>query len=125
MPRNTDNLRCIKIASNGSVEEISHSQYDEETADRLYSGSALMLTEYWETDNYKLTMTMPYLFAPEDDVNIIATMLFRKLRSRHGVPCLNVVCGTAYLVNESDTEIIDFTMQDFLFVRNRVFQMVW
>ena len=96
----TGNLRCIKIASNGSVEEISHMQYNEETADRLYSGSALMLTEYWETDNYKLTMTMPDLFAPEDDVNIIATTLYRKRRSRHGVPCLNVVCGNAYLVNE-------------------------
>ena len=51
---------------------------------------------------YKLTMTMPGLCASEDDVNIIATMMFRKLRSRHGVPCLDVICGNAYIVNESD-----------------------
>ena len=70
-------------------------------------------------------MTMPDLFALADDVNIIATIMYRKLRSRHGVPCLDVICGNAYLVNESDTEIIDFTMQDFLCARNQVFLMVW
>ena len=47
--------------------------------------------------------------------------MFRKLRSRHGVPCLDVVCGNAYIVNESDTEIIGFTMRDFMFVRIQLF----
>ena len=69
-------------------------------------------------------MTMPDLFALEDDVNIIVTRMCRKLRYRYGVPYLDVMCGTAYLVNESDTEIIDFTMLDFMYVRNQVFQML-
>ena len=70
-------------------------------------------------------MTMPDLFASEDDVNCIATMMYRKLRSLHGVPCFDVICATAYLVHESDTEIIDFKMQDFVYVRNFIFQMPW
>ncbi len=57
-------------------------------------------------------MTMPAMFASENYINVIATIMFRRLRSRHGVPCLDVICGTAYLVSESDTEIIDFTMLD-------------
>ena len=66
-------------------------------------------------------MTMPVLFASEDDVNIIATVVFRKLRSWYGVPCYDVICGDAYIVNESDTEIINFTMLDFMYVRNQGF----
>ena len=62
--------QCIKISSNSRMKEISHRQYEEETSDRLYSGSALMLAENWEHIKYKLTMTMLDMLDPSYDANI-------------------------------------------------------
>ena len=58
MNRDSANLRCIRISVNGSVEDIAHSQYDEETYDRIYSCSALLLTERWGHEPYKLSFIM-------------------------------------------------------------------
>ena len=99
MTSDPDQIKCIKITSDGLTTEISHRQYDEETTDSIYSGSALMLPERWEHDRYKLTITMLDLFAPNDDFNIVATVLFRRLRSSHCTPCSDIICGTVYLVN--------------------------
>ena len=60
------------------------------------------------------------LFTVDDDVHILATVLFRKLRSNHYEPN-DVICGTVYLVNESENEIIDFPMDGCSYIRDRVF----
>ena len=86
----------------------------------MYSGSALLLPERWEHDRYKLTMTMLDIFTPNDDVNIVATVLFRRLRSSHGTPCNDIICGTAYLSNENEHDIIYFTMDDYVCVARQV-----
>ena len=57
-----------------------------------------MFAEHWEHNKSKLTMTMLDMFDPDDDANIIATYLFRKLRSSHGMPCRDIVCGNVYTV---------------------------
>ena len=76
---NPRHMSCIKTAADGLTTEISHRQYEEETADKMYSGSALLRPERWEHARYKLTMTMLDLFTPSDDVNIVATVLCRRL----------------------------------------------
>ena len=69
-------------------------------------------------------MTMLDLFTPNDDFNIVATVLFRRLRSSHCTPC-NDICGTVYLVNESEHDIIDFTMEVYMYVAMQVLTDVW
>ena len=58
MNRNPDQIKCIKIDADGLTTEISQRQYDEETAYRNYSGSALFLPQHWEHKRYTLTMAM-------------------------------------------------------------------
>ena len=94
MHRNPDHFKFSKITPDGLTPEITHRQYDEDTADIIYSGCALMLPEHWGHDRYKLTMTMLDLFTPNDDFNIVPTVLFRRLRSSHCTPCNAIICGT-------------------------------
>jgi hypothetical protein len=65
------------------------------------------------------------LFVPNDDVNVVATVLFRKLRSGHGVPCNDIICGTVHLVKENEHDVIDFTMEDYVYVVMQVLTDVW
>ena len=65
------------------------------------------------------------LFTLDDEVNIVATLLFRKLQSRHRIPCTDVICGKAHLDNENDHETIYFTMESFKYVRNKLFTIPW
>ena len=56
----------------------------------------------------------------DDDLNRIATMLFRKLRSHHH-ELDDVICGTVYFANETVDNIIDFTMDEYIYIRDSVF----
>ena len=83
---------------------------------------SLVVPEQWEHKKFRLAMTMLDTFNKDDDLNILATMLFRKLRSPHHEPD-DVICGTVYIANETVDEIIDFTMDDYIFkyIRDMVF----
>ena len=122
---NPSQTTCIKITAEGLTTEIAHRQYDEETADRIYSGAALMKPERWEHNRYKLTMTMKDLFEPDDDINRVATVMFRRLRTSHCTSCSDIICGTVYLVNENEHYTIYFTMDDYVHVARQALSDVW
>ena len=46
------------------------------------------------------------LFADDDQPNILATVLFRKLRSKHHTPD-DTIFGAVYLANEAEDELSD------------------
>ena len=84
-----------------------------------------MKPERWEHNRYKLTMTMKDLFEPDDDINIVATVMFRRMRTSHCTPSNDIICGTVYLVNENEHDIIYFTMEDYVYVVMQVLTDVW
>ena len=65
------------------------------------------------------------MFEQDDNVNVVATMMFRRLRSSHCPPCNNIICGTVYLVTENEHDIIDFTMDDFAYVARQALSDAW
>ena len=53
-------------------------------------------------------------------MNIVATALARRLRYKdHETD--DVILGTVYIANETVDKIIDFTMDDYIYIRDRVF----
>ena len=59
------------------------------------------------------------LFNDDDEVHILATVLFRELRSTRHEPD-DVICGMVYHANETVGKIIDFTMDDYMYIRDRI-----
>ena len=77
----------VQITPNGKVTERSSEESDEEKGERLYSGASLNTPETWEHKQYKLTMTMLDAFDYEnDDMNVIATTIYRHMLSRDYTP---------------------------------------
>ena len=117
---NSDRTSSIKITPDGNISEVSRQQENEETAYRTQCCWSLAVPEQWEHKKSRLALTMLDTFNADDDLNILATMLFRKLRSPH-CEIDNVICGTLYIANETVDEIIDFTMDDYIYIRGGVF----
>ena len=93
----------------------------EETRDRVYSALSLSRTEHWEHKRkHRLTMTMLDLCTNDDQPNSMTTLLFRGSCSKHHEPD-DMICGTVYLAKESDDEIIGCTMDDFIYILDRLF----
>ena len=82
---------------------------------------SLVVPEQWEHKKSRLALTMLDTFNADDDLNILATMLFRKLRPPLHDPD-DVICGTVYIANETVDDIIDFTIDDYIYIRDRVFK---
>ena len=55
------------------------------------------------------------IFEPGDDLNLVATVLFNRLRTRTRVSN-TLIYGDVYIANETDEEIIDSTKRDFKYV---------
>ena len=54
-------------------------------------------------------MIMPDNFdCEEDDMNVLATTIYRRLRSENYTPD-HIIYGTVYIGNENADEVIDFT----------------
>ena len=117
----TNQNRCIKITPDGHIVEVSRQQEEEETIDRMYSGYALSRPEHWDHERkFRLTMTMVDLFQEGDDLNIVVTALARRLRCKdHETD--DAILGTVYIANETVDKISNFTMDDYIYIRDRVF----
>ena len=87
----------VQITPNGKVTEMTAEEADEQKGDRIYSGTSLNTPEHWlhprqrgcswEHKKYRLTMTMLDTFDYEnDDINVIATTIYRHMRSRDFTP---------------------------------------
>ena len=116
-----DQTRCIKITPDGHITEVSQQQEEEETMDRMYSGYALSRPEHWDHERkFRLTMTMVDVSQEGDRLNTLATALVRRLRYKdHDTD--DIILGAVYFANETVNEIIDFTMDDYIYIRDRVF----
>ena len=74
----TNQTRCIKITPDGNITEVSQQQENEDTAYRTQCCWSLVAPEQWEHKKFRLAMTMLDTYNEDDDLNILATMLFRK-----------------------------------------------
>ena len=57
----------------------------------------------------------------EDDINVIATTIYRHMRSRDFTPD-DIILGTVYISNETADEIIDFTKEDLTYICKQAFK---
>ena len=84
--------------------------------DATYSGTSLIVPEYWQYNNkYKLSMMMKDLFTDNDDINKLATILYNKLKFKDNEDN-DIIFGTIFLCNESNDNMIDFKYKDFTYV---------
>ena len=112
----TRNNKVIKISVFGEVVEIDEEQEQEETKGRTQSGYCLSVPEHWDHDRkFRLAITMLDRFEPGDDLNMRATVVFNRLRTRTPVKWTPIY-GDVYIGNETDEDIIDFTMDDFNYI---------
>ena len=112
----TRNNKVIKISVLGDVSEIDDEQQRHEAIRRTQSVYALPVPERWEYDRkFRLAITMLDIFEPGDDLNLMATVLFNRLRTRRSVTD-TLIYGDVCIANETDEEIIDFTKDDFKYV---------
>ena len=96
---------------------------DEQKGDRIYSGASLNTPEHWEHKQYRLTMTMlDTLDYENDDINVIATTIYRHMRSPDFTPD-DIILGTVYISNETIDEIIDFTKEDLAYICKQAFKL--
>ena len=110
MSRNQDQIMCIRITPDGKITKVTQQQEEEETKNRVYYGYALSRSEHWDHGrNFRLTMAMLDLCPEGDQLNILATVLFRRLRYKDQEPD-DAIFGTVYIANESEDKIIEFTM---------------
>ena len=101
---------------------MSSEEADEQKGERIYSGASLNTPETWEHKQYKLTMTMLDTFDYEhDDLNVIATTIYRHMRSRDYTPD-DLILGTVYISNETTNYIIDFTKEDLTYSCKQAFK---
>ena len=101
--------------------EMSSEEADEHKGERIFSGAALNAPERWEHPRqYRLTMIMPDNFdCEEDDMNVLATTIYRRLRSESYTPD-DIIYGTVYIGNENADEVIDFTKEDLTYICKQV-----
>ena len=64
-------------------------------------------------------MTMVDQFSDFDPITILATALFRKLRSPMYTPT-DIILGDVYTSNETEHEVVDFTLEDFNYILRKL-----
>ncbi|MFM7989712.1 MAG: hypothetical protein ACKPKO_61405, partial [Candidatus Fonsibacter sp.] len=107
------------------VTEMTTDEADEQKGYRIYSGTSLNRPrpETWEHNQYRLTMTMLDTFDyEEDDINVIATTIYRHMRSPDFTPD-DIILGTVFISNETIDNIIDFTKEDLTYICKQAFQV--
>ena len=113
-------VKAIKIKIDGSVEEVVDGREDPEYQDMRMRRSidtwCLSIPEHWEHKKFKLSMSCYGFFEPDDPLNKLATILWLKIRNSG----LQPIVGTVYLFNEDDDDMIDFTMEDFKYIMDKL-----
>ena len=117
---NQQKRKVVKISALGEVAEITSEQQREETRYRSQRTWSLSKPTVWEHKRtFRLSMTMIDDFSDFDPLNIQATNLFRKLRSFVYTPT-DYVVGDVYISNETEHDIVDFTMEDFNYILRKL-----
>ena len=80
-------LQNFQITPDGQVTETSSEKADAQKGEPIYNGAALNAPEHWERKHYNLTMTtLDALDYEEDDMNVMATTIYRHMRSKDYTP---------------------------------------
>ena len=108
--------KSVKITPDGKILEVSEEEENSSKKGRVWDGSSLLAPEHWSNDRkFRLTLAFPDLFEDSDTFNPLATLLLYNLRHPK-FKTVDVICGTAYLSNETLTEIVDFTIDDLKYI---------
>ena len=102
----------VKITTDSKIVEVSEEQENQEIAGRQYDYRVLYTTQHWKFKKYTLTLTFPDRCEETDKFNPMATLIYRHLRHPNVIPD-DYICGTAYISNETEDDLIDFTKDDF------------
>ena len=105
--------KSVKITPDGKVVEVTAEEEERLKEGRVWDGRTLLVPEHGNNDRrFRLTLTFPDVFEESDAYNPLATMLLYRLRHPK-FKSVDVICGAAYLSNETLTEIVDLTLEDF------------
>ena len=113
-------VKSVRITPDGEIAEVSEEQEREEKQGRNWDGSAMLVPEVWKHKKFRLTLTFPDMFHETDQLNPLATMLFRRLRNPRGIP-EDVLCGTVYISNEKRDKLLDFTLEHLKYIMQKAF----
>ena len=109
-------VKSIKITPDGKVVEVSEEEEDELKSSRNWDGRSLLVPEQWKNERkFRLTLTFPDMYEDTDVLNPLATRLLYDPR-HPTVKTKDVICGTAFLSNETLQKLIDFTTEDFKYI---------
>ena len=109
-----------QITPNGKVTEMSSEETDKQKGERIYSGASLNAPEHWEHKQYRLTMTvLDTLDYEEDDMNVCATTIYRRMRSGNYTPD-DIIYGTVYIGSGNANKVVDFTKEDLTYICKQV-----
>ena len=109
-------VKSIKITPDGKVVEVSEEEEDELKSSRVWDGRSLLVPQHWNRDRkFRLTLSFPDMYEDTDVFNPLATRLLYDLR-HPTVKTKDVICGTAFLSNETLQKLIDFTTEDFKYM---------
>ena len=109
-------VKSVKIIPDCKVVEVSEEEEDELKSSRCWDGRGLLVPEHWKRDRkFRLTLTFPDMYEDTDLFNPLATSLFYHLRHPTG-KSKDVICGTAFLSNETLQQLIDFTKEGFEYI---------
>ena len=112
----------INNTPDGRATAVSTAQADEEKIARIYSGAALRAPANWERTNYRLTTTTLDSFGcGEDEMNVLATTIYRRMLSRNYTPN-DIIYNTVYIGNEDEHDIADFTKQGLTYICRQAFE---
>ena len=114
------NCKCIKVATDGTITQITEQEQEKETKGRTQSAYALPVPQFWKHERtFVLSVVMNDMFTDEDCVNIPATMIWSHLRHEGAKPT-EPIYGDFYMYNENSEDIIDFTMDDFVYILSKM-----
>ena len=109
-------VTSIKITPDGKVVEVSEEEEDELKSSRNWDGRSLLVPQHWNRDRkFRFTISFPDMYEDTDVFNPLATRLLYDLR-HPTVKTKDVICGTAFLSNETLQKLIDFTTEDFKYI---------
>ena len=109
-------VKAIKIKACGHVSMVEPEEDEDYKAMGERRGGRdswfLGVPERWEHHKFRLSMTTLGFFTEEDTLNSTATELWNHLRTGGQQP----IVGTVFLYNETREDVVDMTMDDFVYI---------
>ena len=102
--------KAIKITQDSKNLIVDIWETDPDHVNNVISGYALTLPQFWDYQTFKLTLFIVDIH--NDEINNLATNMFRKLYNPQG-QVDQAIKGFMFICNEDDERPIDFTLDDY------------